>query len=296
MSWAVDCVWNPRAILGEGPVWVGSQQALLFVDIEGARLFRYRPGDGQVQAWPLKEACCWLIERADGDGFLAGFRRRIVHLRLTNAGPTVVAEVARPEAHLPGNRFNDAKADRQGRVWAGTMDDAEHAVSGALYRISDDRVDQIDSQYGIANGPAVSPDGGTLYHTDTAIRTIYAFDCSPEGELSRKRVHIRLAIHEGYPDGMTCDAQGGLWVAHFGGGCLSRFHPDGRFDTRVPIPASQVTSCTFGDEKLDALYVTTAMRGREAEPLAGGLFRVPVKIPGLPANRYTPLTLKEKTR
>ena len=282
----VECLWQARTELGEGPVWVPDLGVLLFVDILGARLLQYRPADGSRREWPLDEACCWLIERGDGDGFIAGLRTRIVHLRLDGLGPRVVEELGRPEAHLPGNRFNDAKADSAGRIWLGSMHDGESDASGALYRLDETGISAVDRPYVIANGPACSPDGRTLYHTDTALRTIYAFDCSAQGVLSGKRVHIRFGERDGFPDGMTCDVEGGLWIAHFGGSCLSRFYPDGRFDRRVPIPASQVTSCTFGGVGLDELYVTTAARGRGEEELAGALFRFRPGVRGLPQNRF----------
>ena len=282
----VECLWSSRATLGEGPLWVAEREALLFVDIEQARLLAYRPRDGQRQDWALEEACCWLVERADGDGFLAGLRSRIVHLRLDDAGPRVVEEWARPEAHLPGNRFNDGKADAHGRVWAGTMDNAERAASGSLYRIDGRQVSAVDAPYGIANGPAFSPDGRTLYHTDTATRTIYAFACDADGTLRDKRVHLRLQPDEGYPDGMCCDADGGLWVAHFGGGCVSRFDPGGRLAQRIALPATQVTSCAFGGPQLRDLYITTARRGRDDEPLAGALLRVRPGVAGMPPGRF----------
>lgn len=292
----VECLWQARTVLGEGPVWVPRLDTLLFVDIDASRLLSWRRGDGRKQEWSLPEACCWLIERADGDGFLGGLRSRIVHLRVDDAGPRVVSEWARPEAHLPGNRFNDAKADAQGRVWAGTMDNAEKAVSGSLYRIDGRELRRVDHPYGIANGPAFSPDGRTLYHTDTAARTIYAFDCSPAGELGARRVHLRFEGDEGYPDGMCCDADGGLWVAHFGGARVSRFTPEGRLDRRIALPASQVTSCAFGGEGLDEMYVTTAARGRDDEPLAGALFRLRPGVRGLPPGRFGKPAAQESAR
>lgn len=287
MTSELTCLWNAHTGLGEGPVWSRRMEVLFFVDILGSRVLRYRPADGAQHVWSLEEACCWLIECADGDGFLAGLRSRIVHLRLEESGAHIVKEIARPEADLPGNRFNDAKADRAGRVWAGSMDDAQQAATGALYRIDATGVVAVDRPYFIANGPAFSPDGTTLYHTDTATRTVYAFDCVPQdGTLSHKRAHIRFAVEDGFPDGMTCDVEGGLWVAHYGGGCLSRFHPDGRLDERVPLPASQVTSCAFGGPEFAELYVTTARDGCDDEPLAGSLFRLRPSIPGLPSNYF----------
>ncbi|WP_435103747.1 SMP-30/gluconolactonase/LRE family protein [Arhodomonas sp. AD133] len=277
-------VWDGRARLGEGPVWVPTLGAVLFVDIHAGYLYRHDVADGGTRGWPLPEACCWLVARADGDGFLAGLRSRIVHLRLHEHGPEIVAEVAKPEPHRPGNRFNDAKADPAGRVWAATMDDAEREPTGSLYRIDDAGVTVVDTGYVVSNGPALSPDGRTLYHTDSLARTIYAFDLGADGRLSNKRVHIRVDSSEGGPDGMTCDAEGGLWVAHFGGSCLSRFLPDGRRDIRVPLPARRVTSCTFAGEALTDLYITTASLGLDDDAGAGGgLYRIRPGVRGLPA-------------
>jgi D-xylonolactonase len=277
-------VWTGRAVLGEGPLWSPRLERVIFVDIRGSRLIAWSPQTGGAQEWPLPEACCWLIERSDGDGFLAGLRRRIVHLRLDLAsGPEVVAEVARPEPDLPGNRLNDAKADRNGHVFAGSMDDGERATSGSLYRIDPDgTVTRLDGPYGVANGPAVSPDGRMLYHTDSAARTIYAFDLGTDGTLSNKRPHIRFAEADGYPDGMTTDAEGGLWVAHWDGARITRFTADGRPERSIALPCSRVTSCTFFGAGLDRMAVTTAAYQRDAEPLAGALFTLDPGCRGLP--------------
>ncbi len=282
------CVWPARAVLGEGPVWSPGQNAVLAVDIRGARILRWSLSDGARSEWPLEEAACWLVERADGDGFMAGLRsRRVVHLRLDGDRVRIVAELVRLEAHLPGNRLNDAKADGAGRLWVGSMDDAEAAPVGALYRIDPDGgVTRADGGYTVANGPALSPDGRTLYHTDSAARTVYAFDVAADGALSGKRVHIRFAVEDGYPDGMTCDAGGGLWIAHWDGGRVSRFRPDGTLDRAVALPVSRVTSCVFAGPDLDRLFITTAAHERPDEPLAGGLFVCVPGVTGLPPGRF----------
>jgi D-xylonolactonase len=277
-------VWTGRAILGEGPLWSPTLERLIFVDIRGSRLIAWSPADGHAREWSLPEACCWLIERADGDGFLAGLRKRIVHLRLDwTKGPEVVRQVAWPEADLSGNRFNDAKADPWGRVWAGTMDDQEKEKSGWLYRIDPDgTVTRHDGPYTVSNGPAISADGRTLFHTDSAAREVYAFDLAPQGTLANKRVHIRFRDGEGYPDGMTSDVDGGLWIAHWDGGRITRFDSSGRPERSIALPCSRVTSCTFFGRNLDWLAVTTACYQRDAEPLAGALFTVAPGVRGLP--------------
>jgi D-xylonolactonase len=284
----VQPVWTGRAILGEGPVWSPSLDRLIFVDIRGSRLIAWSPTYGDAREWVLPEACCWLIERADGNGFLAGLRTRIVHLGFDPiAGPKIIAELARPEADVPGNRFNDAKADPWGRAWAGSMDDQEKEKRGWLYRIDrDGTVARHDVPYWVANGPAVSADGRTLFHTDSAAREVYAFDLSPQGELANKRVHIRFSDTDGYPDGMTSDADGGLWIAHWDGGRITRFDPTGQPERSIPLPCSRVTSCAFFGQELEMLAVTTACYQRGAEPLAGALFTLAPGVRGLPAARF----------
>lgn len=294
MELDAHCVWEAGARLGEGPVWSPSHNALFAVDIRGSRLLRYTPADGRGRDWPLEEAACWLVERADGTGFVAGLRsRRLVALTLDGDRLSVGPDFLRLEEDTPGNRLNDAMADAAGRLWVGTMDDAEQNASGALYRVGPDgAVLRVDEGYTVSNGPALSPDGRTLYHTDSPSRTIYAFALADGGAPSGtppfgKRVHIRFGEEDGYPDGMTCDADGHLWVAHWSGGRVSRFRPDGTLDRVVRLPVSNVTSCAFGGPGLDRLFITTAAHGAPAgEPLAGGLFACEPGVVGLPPGRF----------
>lgn len=292
----VECVWAGRAQLGEGPVWCperGEQGEVLFVDILGGRLHAHDLASGKTRDWLLDEPCCWLVARSDGDGFIAGLRSQLVHLRVDDAGPVVVAPWATPDDEPAGNRYNDAKADRWGRIWFGSMDDAAEQATGALYRLDEHGVTKVDTGYRVANGPALSPDGTTLYHSDTPHRTIYAFDISPEGELTNKREHIRFSGAQGFPDGMACDAGGGLWVAHWDGGRVSRFAPDGSLDETIPIPASRVTSCVFAGRDLNQLYITTAATERDGEALAGALFRVKLGVKGVPSATFLYSGLKK---
>ncbi|MGY0710778.1 SMP-30/gluconolactonase/LRE family protein [Azospirillum argentinense] len=294
MPQEVRCVWPARALLGEGPLWSPGQGAVFFVDIHGSRILRHGLDDGSQADWALEDAACWLVECADGDGFIAGLRsRRVVRLRLEPGRAVIAGELAQIDPDRPGNRLNDAKADAQGRLWIGSMDDGEEAPSGAFHRLDPDgSIARVDEGYTVANGPALSPDGRTLYHTDSAARTIHAFDLDGAGRLSGKRAHIRFGEADGYPDGMTCDAEGGLWVAHWDGGRVSRFRPDGKLDRAITLPVSRVTSCVFAGPALDRLFVTTAAHGigrdgRPDEPLAGALFECdPGGVRGLPPGRF----------
>jgi sugar lactone lactonase YvrE len=286
----VQCLWEAGATLGEGPLWSPREAALYWVDIKAPALHRYRPEDGDKTSWVMPEPIGWVIERANGEGLVAGFKDRgFAFLTPGTMAPEVIGQ---PEPDYPDNRFNDAKADAEGRIWAGTMDDNEREAHGSLYRLDPD-LDwhRVDKGYVVSNGPALSPDGATLYHTDTFEGTVYAFDLSKGGKLKNKRVFISVPEGDGYPDGMTCDAEGCLWVAHWGGWRITRFTPSGQVDRVVQMPISQVTSVAFGGAGLDRLFITSASIGLsekelEEQPLAGGLFQIDPGVTGLPAGQF----------
>jgi sugar lactone lactonase YvrE len=286
----VQCLWEAGATLGEGPLWSPREAALYWVDIKAPALHRYRPEDGDRTSWVMPEPIGWVIERANGEGLVAGFKDR--GFAFLTPGTMTPEVIGQPEPDYPDNRFNDAKADAQGRIWAGTMDDNEREAHGSLYRLDPD-LDwhRVDKGYVVTNGPALSPDGRTLYHTDTFEGTIYAFDISKGGKLKNKRVFITIPEGDGYPDGMTCDAEGCLWVAHWGGWRITRFTPSGQVDRVIEMPVSQVTSVAFGGAGLDRLFVTSASIGLsekelEEQPLAGALFELDPGVKGLPAGQF----------
>jgi sugar lactone lactonase YvrE len=278
----IECLADVHAILGEGPVWVPSDEALYWVDIKGRKIFRLS-NDGDLSQWPTPFRVGSLAPRAKG-GFIAGTDQGIAEIDLRSGKLQVIAN---PEKNLPENRFNDGKVDRQGRFWAGTMDDTETAATGTLYRIDPDlRWTVIDTGYGITNGPAFSPDGRIMYHSDTARQVTYAFDLDEDGSASNRRTFLQFGRGDGHPDGMTVDALGSLWIAFWGGWCLRRFSPEGERLETVRLPVSQPTSCTFGGPALDQLYVTSASIGLDesalrVQPNAGGLFMVRPGVRGL---------------
>jgi len=261
-----------RDLLGEGPLWSVRRGALFWVDILAPALRSLDLESGVVSSWDMPEKIGWAIECASHDGFMIGLKSGFARLDIETMH---IQRIGHPEPDRPHNRMNDAKVDRAGHIWAGTMDDREVAASGALYRL-DPALNwtRHDDGYGVTNGPAFSPNGATVYHTNTLDRTVFAFDLTDEGTLANKRVFLRFDDSWGYPDGMCTDADGGIWIAHWGGSRVSRFTPDGRLDRSIALPASQITSCAFGGAALDRMFVTSAAIGVETEPLAGALFEV----------------------
>jgi len=278
----IRCVADVHAVLGEGPVWVAREHALYWLDIKGRMIFRLSDG-GEVSQWPTPFRVGSLAPRAKG-GFIAGTDEGIAEIDLADGRMKILFN---PEADLPGNRFNDGKVDRSGRFWAGTMDDSERQASGSLYRIDADlRCTRIDEDYRVTNGPAFSPDGTIMYHNDSARQVTYAFDLDEAGNASNRRTFIQFGEGDGYPDGMTVDAEGGLWIGFWDGGCLRRFSAEGELTQVLEMPASRPTSCTFGGPNLDRLYVTSASIGLDEtalsmQPNAGGLFMVTPGVQGI---------------
>lgn len=269
--------------LGEGPLWSVREQALYWVDILGQAAHRLRIADGQVTTWPMPEMIGWLIERADAPGFVAGLTRDVVFLEFE---PLRITRIARPEPELADLRLNDAKADAAGRIWGGTMPTAADRATGSLFRLDPGgALSYWDRGYGITNGPAFSPDGRYLYHTDSRRGIVYRFVLGADGSLTERQPFIRIGPDGGLPDGMTVDADGGVWIAFWGGSRVSRYAPDGRLDRSIALPVSQITSCTFAGPNLDRLYVTSAAEG-VAEPHAGALFEIDAGIVGLPPHRF----------
>lgn len=282
-------MWEAEAILGEGPVWSAREARLYWLDIRAALVMRFDPMSGtrEVFAQPVAVTC--LAPRRVG-GFVAGTASGFAFVQPERG---VHAVLVHPERELRGNRFNDGACDELGRFHAGTMDDACVAPTGALYRLDADRsVRRLDDGYVVTNGPAFALDGRTLFHNDSTRGLVYAFERDPaSGELGARRVFARFEGAEGLPDGMTVDAEGCLWIAHWGGARVTRRDPDGKLERTLALPVAHVTSVAFGGAELDRLYVTTAREGLtadalRAQPLAGGLFELEPGVRGVAAREF----------
>ena len=282
-AWAKVERGGVRDTLGEGALWCARDGAFYWVDILAPALNRLTLGDGVIARWDMPEPLGWVVSQGEG-GLVGGFRSGIARIGLD---PVTVGPRRVIEAHLPGNRMNDGKTDRSGAIWCGTMDMGETQASGALYRISPDGGDVcvIDSGYLVPNGPAFSPCGQWLYHTDSGRRTIYRFAVE-DGGARKDGVFARFGEDDGYPDGMTTDAEGFVWVAHWDGGRISRFAPDGRRERSIELPARRITNIAFAGANHDRMFVTSAATGLPESAFDGALFEVDCGVTGLPTVPY----------
>lgn len=288
---APRCLWAAGATLGEGTLWSPSEQALYWVDILGCTLYRYTPASGAQAQWQFEEEISSLAERRHAPGLTVTLRSGFAHFDPASGALTRLHD---PEPDQPGNRFNDGKCDALGRYWAGTMDFGATRPTGALYRFTaDGRCDRMDTGYAVSNGPTWSADGRTLFFNDTVHQQVNAFDFDlASGGLSNKRPWLQLAPGDGYPDGMTTDAAGRLWICHWGGACVTCHDPDSAAElARVELPTAHITNVAFGGEDLCTLFITSARYELSAEqlaaqPLAGSLFAVELDSPGTVAHRF----------
>lgn len=272
-----ECVHKDTAIVGECPVWDAASRRLLWVDIQGRKLHRFYPEEKRDESVSLDDIVTSVHLRATG-GVVLTLRKRIAFYDWDTAKLEIASEV---ESDLPGNRFNDAACDPQGRLWAGTMNNERwDQPEGSLYRFDAARhVELMRSQVICSNGTGWSPDGRTLYHTESFRYAIFAYDFEPEtGSISNRRTFLQLDPNGGeFPDGLAVDAEGCVWSAHVGRGRIVRYDHAGVAEREVQLPVTRGTSCAFGGASLDTLYITTARetltpKQLVKEPLAGSLF------------------------
>lgn len=277
------CIWPLGAKLGEGALWHDS--AFWFTDIKQKKIHRLDPAGGGRQSWDAPGQVGFIAPIAGG-GFVAGLQGSLQRFDPVTGAFSLIVPV---EADKPGNRLNDGAVDAQGRLWFGSMEDAEKNAVGALYCFEKGKLRVAETGYLVTNGPTFSPDGRTLYHTDTLKKEIYAFDVDAGGNLSNKRLFVRIEDSAGYPDGPVMDAEGHLWTGLFSGWEIRRYSPAARLVQTIRFPVSCITKLAFGGPALTDVYVTTAWKalddaGRAREPLAGGVFHFRSDVPGLPAN------------
>ncbi len=283
----VELVLDTKSDLGEGAIWNYKTGELIWVDITGKILNFYNP--------KLKNNKEMLTGQMIGTVVPAESGKMMVALEngFYQLDPETGAKklIANPEEDIPGNRFNDGKCDPAGRFWAGTMSTTGKRQAGALYRLdADGSVHKMIDNVGTSNGIVWSPDHTKMYYIDTPTRKVMAWDYNNEtGEISNPKPAIEVSEEMGYPDGMTIDADGNVWIALWSGSAVGCWNPEtGELLRTIDVPAKNVTSVAFGDDDLGTLYITTA-RTRTSEeelekfPLAGGVFKTRPGVKGVEA-------------
>jgi sugar lactone lactonase YvrE len=273
-------IWDVRAALGEGPLWVPEEQALWFVDIKGAMVHRHVQSTGEHASFSVGGQPSFIVLAADG-GYIIGSEHRIFRFKDGKLGDAV-ATIDQPQH----NRTNDATVDSSGRLWFGTMDDEECAATGGYFCLDRGVLHAVGGAAVVTNGPAVSADGTTIYQVDSANRTIWQSTLTAGPTLINQRVFVQFEDYEGHPDGIVLDAENCLWVALWDGWAVRRYAPDGTLLQTVAMPCARVTKIAFGGPDLRTAYVTSARTGLSADelaaqPLAGGLFAFDVPVAGV---------------
>lgn len=281
---APTAVWPLAGPLLEGPVWTARDQRLWFVEIKRGTVHCFDPEAGDRRSWDAPGQVGFVLP-ASGGRFIAGLQSGLAIFDPADSSFTPLLD---PEPDRPGNRLNDATLDAAGRLWFGTMDDAERAATGRIYRYDGNDLLAATPPVAITNGPAISPDGRTLYHVDTLAGTIHACTLGDDGLPRDTRVFATIDSADGYPDGPAVDAEGCLWVGLYNGWAVRRYSPEGALLEVVRFPVSAITKVAFGGPDLRTVYATTARKHLDDdavrnEPLAGALFAFRAAVPGLPA-------------
>jgi len=281
----MELLHDIRATLGEGPVWDERTQTLYWIDILNKRI--YVNGDVFLQS---DETIGCLSLRKDG-GLIFTKRFSFWTCDSDSSNSTLLSTLKDEPSN---NRFNDGKCDPRGRFLAGTMDMGEIDPNGSLFSFNGESVTKLLDNVTISNGLTWSPDHKTLYYIDTPTHEVKAFDYDLEtGTIDNMRVVVQLSDSLGYPDGMTSDMQGNLWIAMWGGAKVTKWNPNtGQLLEQIPVPAKNVSCCVFGGKSGNELFITSARVGLDEDtfkqyPLTGGVFRLETNVEGMPMFEFT---------
>jgi sugar lactone lactonase YvrE len=288
---AYEVAVNSGCHLGEGPVWDSRRREVLWVDILKGAIHVFDVTKNTTRKIEVNDLVGAVVLSSDGN-LIAALRSGIARVD-RDSGKTEM--LVHPEEHVEGNRYNDGKCDPSGRFWIGSMALSEEDGKGNLHMIKKDLSSEEKlSGVSISNGLAWTTDRKTLYYIDSPTLTVVAYDYDDvSGNISNKRVVINVPKQEGFPDGMTIDSEGKLWIGHWDGWQLARWDPiSGEKMLSLSFPVARITSCTFGGENLDDLYVTSARVGLSEkelaeQPLAGALFKIKNSgFKGMPAVEF----------
>ena len=288
---SAELIVAARNAVGECPVWVPEENALYWVDIPNGSLQRWNAATGHMAVWKAPQALA-CIARTQAGNWVAGMQTGFFQLTPHNDGSLDTMPLASVEHPRPDMRLNDGRCDRQGRFWAGSMvlDMGLNAAEGTLYRYTSGVAPYAQlGGFITLNGLAFSPDGRTMYASDShpLVQQVWAFDYDIEtGTPSNRRVFIDMNQFPGRPDGAAVDAEGGYWICANDAGLIHRFTPDGRLDRSLSVPVKKPTMCAFGGSRLDTLYVTSIRDDVSEQSLSGGVFALNPSVQGLPEPRF----------
>ena len=285
---STERVGNISCSVGESPLWCAGQGAWFWVDIPAKTIWRLDAATGALRNWRTSEMVACLAHTQSG-GLIAGMESGIFSLHLGDAQMAQEQRLATPAALTAGMRFNDGRCDRQGRFWSGTMfmEMAAARADGHLYRYTTEQgISQpVVSNLIVQNGLGWSPDGRTMYLSDSHVsrQLIWAFDYDIDsGTPSNQRIFVDMNSHPGRPDGAAVDSDGCYWICGNDGGCILRFTPEGKLDSRINLPMLKPSMCSFGGDNLDTLLVTSIAAGKaEDDQWAGAVVMLRPGVKGM---------------
>jgi len=282
-------IWPGRLALGEGPMWHPQEKVLYFFDIAEWQLYRFDPKTGEHQSWSLPDFIGSVVPRKQG-GIVATVGQDVVAIEIPSGKITRLAKII-PD-NRPDLRMNDGKCDRLGRFWIGVANINTKNPQGGLFRLDPDgTVTQMESAVTVSNGLGWSPDDKTFYYTDGYTHGfLYAYDFNlAEGTISNRRILAKSQMPV-EPDGLTVDSAGFIYQAMWNGWKIVRYTSDGKINQEIGMPVERPTSCIFGGEELDTLFITSCSRSLDEllllpEP-AGSLFAIKMPVKGLPEHAF----------
>tara|TARA_Y100001970_G_scaffold136798_1_gene168287 strand:+ start:622 stop:1512 length:891 start_codon:yes stop_codon:yes gene_type:complete len=283
-----ECIWQTKAFLGEGTLWVKSLNSIYFTDIKRKKIFTFNTKTKRKKIIKINKEIGFL-SHIKKNIFILGLKGelRIVNLKNNKKIKSIFIEIDKPL-----NRLNDGKTDPRGRLWFGSMDNLERNIqNGSLYCLNKNlKLKMVDNKYMITNGPAFINEKN-FYHTDTKKRIIYKIKIDNNLNILEKKIFKKFLGVEGFPDGMTTDRFKNLWVCHFGGSSISVFNQKGKKIYKIKLPAKNVTNCAFGGANNNDLYITTALKGlkeidKKKYKLSGSLFKVRTNSKGMTSKSF----------
>ena len=289
-------IWNSKCKLGEGTLWVKEHNSIYFVDIKKKKICILNIKNNKKKQIKVNKEIGFL-SYVKKDIFILGLQGEI---RIQNLKSKKIIKSILIEPNIKLNRTNDGKTDPAGNLWFGTMDNLERKIEkGSLYKLDKNLLlTKVDKNYRITNGPAFI-DQFNFYHTDSSKKKIYKIKINKNNKIIYKKIFKTFSGKEGVPDGMTLDNKKNLWVAHYHGACISVFNSKAKLIHRIQFPAKNITNCTFGGQKNNELFVTSATKGMNTAELrkyrySGSLFSVKTNSKGILQKKF--VLTDEKTR